>query len=102
VDLSFAKTTIESCFHLQGPGRPPRNPIGVFRSFIIMRMKGIRSLREMTRLLDADKRVRKQYLLKPSEAAYPRSVLSRFTRKIGEENLHKIIDEKVARADNVV
>jgi len=34
-------------------------------------------------------------LLKPSEAAYPRSVLSRFTRKVGENNLNKIIDEKV-------
>jgi transposase len=29
------------------------------------------------------------------EAAYPRNVLSRFTRKVGEDNLNKIIDEKV-------
>ncbi len=58
-------------------------------------MKGVRSLREMTRLLDVDQRLRKICLLKPGEAAYSRSVLSRFTRKIGEDNINKIIDEKV-------
>lgn len=60
-----------------------------------MRMKGVRSLREMTRLLDVDKRLRKICLLKSGEAAYSRSVLSRFTRKVGEDNINKIIDEKV-------
>jgi hypothetical protein len=34
-------------FHITGPGRQPRNPIGVLKAFIIMRMKGIRSLREL-------------------------------------------------------
>jgi len=58
-------------------------------------MKGVRSLREMTRLLDVDKRLRKICLLKSGEAAYSRSVLSRFTRKVGEDNINKIIDEKV-------
>jgi transposase len=58
-------------------------------------MKGIRSLREMIRLLDFDQRLRKICLLKPGEASYPRSVLCRFTRKIGENTVNKIIDEKV-------
>ena len=60
-----------------------------------MKMKGIRSLREMTRLLDTDTRLRKLCLIKPSEKGYTRSVLSRFSRKIKEDNLNKIIDEKV-------
>ena len=51
---------------------------------------------ELTRaLLDVDQRLRKICLLKTGEAAYSRSVLSRFTRKVGEDNLNKIIDEKV-------
>jgi transposase len=58
-------------------------------------MRGIRSLREMTRLLDIDQRLRKLCLIKPAEKAYPRSVLSRFTRRVGEDNLNRIIDEKV-------
>jgi len=85
------------CFHTVGPGRPPRNPLGVFRTFIVMRMKGIRSLREMARLLDTDIRLRKLCLIKLGEAGYPRSVLSRFIRKVGEDNLTRIIEEKVVK-----
>ena len=60
-------------------------------------MKGVRSLREMTRLLDIDQRLRKLCLIKTGEAAYPRSVLSRFIRKVGENNLTRIIEEKVVK-----
>jgi len=60
-------------------------------------MKGVRSLREMTRLLDADPRLRKLCLIKKREAAYPRSILSRFSRKVGEDKLTRIIEEKVVK-----
>jgi transposase len=60
-------------------------------------MKGIRSLREMTRLLDTDQRLRRLCRIKTGEAAYPRSVLSRFIRKVGEDNLTGIIEEKVVK-----
>ncbi len=62
-----------------------------------MKMKGVRSLREMTRLLDADPRLRRLCLIKPAEKGYPRSVLSRFIRKVGEIRLINIIDEKVVK-----
>jgi len=60
-------------------------------------MKGVRSLREMTRLLDVDPRLRKLCLIKKRETSYPRSVLSRFIRKVGEDKLNKIIEEKVIK-----
>jgi hypothetical protein len=60
-------------------------------------MKGVRSLREMTRLLDADPRLRKLCLIKKKQAAYPRSVLSRFIRRVGDDKLTRIIEEKVVR-----
>ena len=60
-------------------------------------MKGVCSLREMTRLLDTDLRLRRLCLIKPDEAGYPRSVLSRFIRKVGEDNLTKIIEGKVVK-----
>ena len=60
-------------------------------------MKGVRSLREMTRLLDTDARLRKLCLIKDKEPGYPRSVLSRFSRKVGEDKLNRIIDEKVVK-----
>ena len=97
VDLSFAENLIRRCFHVSGPGRPPRNPLGLFRAFIVMRMKGIRSLREMARLLNVDPRLRKLCLLDEDERGYPRSVLSRFTKRVGAERLGRIIEEKVVR-----
>ncbi|MGA9387884.1 MAG: transposase [Candidatus Bathyarchaeia archaeon] len=86
---------MRECFHAVGPGRPPRSPAGLFRTFIVMRMKGVRSLREMTRLLSVDGRLRKICLLKKGEKGYPRTVLSRFTRKVGADKLERIIEEKV-------
>jgi hypothetical protein len=63
-------------------------------------MKGVRSLREMTRLLDVDPRLRKLCFIKLGEASYPRSVLSRFIRRVGEENLARIIEKKVVNLLN--
>jgi len=60
-----------------------------------MRLKGIRSLRELTRILDVDQRVRRLCLIKKDENGYPRSVISRFTHRVGAETLQLIIDEKV-------
>ncbi len=60
-------------------------------------MRGVRSLREMTRLLDTDQRLRRLCLIKTAEKGYSRSVLSRFIRKVGETRLINIIDEKVVK-----
>ena len=95
IDLSFIQNILRQCFHVSGPGRPPRNPLGVFRTHVIIRMKSIRSLREMARLLDVDTRLRRLCLIRSGEKGYTRSVLSRFSRKIGEDRLNSIIDEKV-------
>ena len=62
-----------------------------------MKMRGVRSLREMTRLLDTDQRLRRLCLIKTAEKSYSRSVLSRFIRKVGETRLINIIDEKVVK-----
>ena len=61
-----------------------------------MRMKAIRSLRELARILDIDRRLRRLCLIKSDERGYPRSVLSRFTKRVGAETLRLIIEEKVA------
>ena len=60
-----------------------------------MRMKAIRSLRELTRILDVDRRIRRLCLITDKEKGYTRSVLSRFTRRVGAERLWLIIEEKV-------
>ena len=58
-------------------------------------MKGIRSLRELTRILDVDLRLRRLCLIQKDERGYTRSVISRFTRRVGTETLQLIIEEKV-------
>lgn len=58
-------------------------------------MKAIRSLRELTRILNVDRRIRRFCLLPDGERGYPRSVLSRFTRRVGAERPWLIIEEKV-------
>ena len=60
-----------------------------------MRMKGIRSLRELARILDVDYRIRRLCLVKKDEGGYPRSVLSRFTHLVGAEALRFTVEEKV-------
>jgi hypothetical protein len=60
-----------------------------------MRLKGIRSLRELTRILDVDLRLRRLCLIQKDERGYTRSVISRFTRRVGTETLQLIIEEKV-------
>jgi hypothetical protein len=60
-----------------------------------MRLKGIRSLRELARILDVDKRIRRLCLIQRGERGYPRSVISRFTRRVGADVLQLIIEEKV-------
>jgi hypothetical protein len=60
-----------------------------------MRMKGIRSLRELTRILDVDRRIRRICLIADGQRGDPRSVLSRFTHRVGAEMLRLIIEEKV-------
>jgi hypothetical protein len=62
-----------------------------------MRLKGIRSLRELTRILDIDQRIRRLCLIEVDEGGYPRSVISRFTHRVGAEILRLIIEEKVIR-----
>ena len=44
---------------------------------------------------DVDLRLRKLCLITDEEKGYPRSVLSRFTRRVGAESLWLIIEEKV-------
>ena len=75
----------------------PRNPLELFRTFIVMRMNGVRSLREMARLLNVDSRFRKIYLIEEGEKGYSRSVLSHFTKQVGAERLKRIIEEKVVK-----
>jgi hypothetical protein len=46
-------------------------------------------------LLNVDSRVRRLCLIDEGEKGYPRSVLTRFTKRVGVDRLRRIIEEKV-------
>jgi len=51
----------------------------------------------MTRILNTDQRIRELCLIKDNQKGYTRSVMSRFSKRVGQENLNKIIDQKVIK-----
>jgi hypothetical protein len=60
-------------------------------------MKATRSLREMTRILNTDQRIRKLCLIKDNQKGYTRSVMNRFSKRVGQSNLNRIIYQKVIK-----
>ena len=58
VDLNLAEPQAGQCSHTTGPDRPPRNLLGLFRAFIVKRMKEIRGLRELSMGVNVDRRLR--------------------------------------------
>jgi len=43
--------TIHTVYHQEGPGRPPRNPLGIFKALMTKRLRQIPSDRELYRRL---------------------------------------------------
>ena len=91
-DLGFIDKLVSEAFHQDGPGRPPRKPLGIFKAHIAKRFLGIRSIRELERKLWNDPRLRHLCDLEADEPVYGRSVLSRFPQRVGMERLERIID----------
>jgi hypothetical protein len=57
--------------------------------------EGVHCPRGMTRLLDIDSLLRKLCLIRIGEVGYQRSVPSGFIRRVEEDNLTRIIEQKV-------
>ena len=97
LDLSFVEHLIISCYHQDGPGRPPRNPLGLFKAHLARRYLRISSLRELERCLWSDERLRAICDIGREEPAYGRSVLSRFNQRLGSERLRQIVNEQIKK-----
>jgi IS5 family transposase len=96
VDLSFAKKVLNEPFHPEdSPGRPPRNPLGIFKAHLLRRLRNIPSDRMLVRQMWKDPRLRKICDIEEYEPPYGIAVLSRFRSKVGPERLMQIVDESV-------
>src|SRR3990170_4555442 len=96
VDLSFAKKMLYEPFHPKdSPGRPPRNPLGIFKAHLIRRLRNIPSDRMLVRQMWKDPRLKKVCDIEDDEPHYGIAVLSRFRSKVGPERLMRIVDQSV-------
>ena len=93
LNLTDVETILDDAYHQEGAGRPPRNPLGVFKAYIVKHLLGLRSLRELERRLGNDERLRSLCDLEADEPAYGRSVLSRFPKRVGAERLQRILNQ---------
>ena len=96
VDLSFAQKVLNEPFHPAGsPGRPQRNPLGLFKAHLVRRLKHIPSDRMLVRQMWKDPRLKKICDIEANEPPYGIAVLSRFRTKVGPERLARIVDQTV-------
>ena len=95
-DLSFAQSLLNEPYHPAGSrGRPPRNPLGIFKAHIVKRLKHIPSDRMLVRQMWKDPRLKKICDIETNQPPYGIAVLSRFRSKVGPERLAKVIDQTV-------
>ncbi|MGD0451889.1 MAG: transposase [Candidatus Bathyarchaeia archaeon] len=96
VDLSFAQKVLNEPFHPAGsPGRPKRNPVGLFKAHIVRRVKHIPSDRMLVRQMWKDPRLKRICDIEADEPPYGIAVLSRFRTKVDPERLSRIVDQAI-------
>jgi hypothetical protein len=88
---------LEGYYHQKGVGRPPRNPLGLFKAHLAKRFLRISSLRELERRLQIDEPLRTLCGIGRDEPAYGRSVLSRFNQRLGSGRLRRIVNNQVRK-----
>ena len=97
MDLGFVQRLLDGCCHQKGAGRPPRNPLGLFKAHLARRFLRINGLRELERRLWIDERLRTICGMAREEPAYGRTVLSRFNQRLGARRLRRIVDKQVKK-----
>ena len=86
LNLGCIKNMLMSAYHNYGAGRPPFNPLGLFR---LARAKGYRSQRALEREVRVDRRVKR--LCGFNENVPSHSTIVRFERRIGFERLRNLV-----------
>jgi len=85
LDLHDIENTVWEPYHREGAGRPPRNPVGIFKALVVKRLRQIPSDRELYRRLWDDPLLREICDIEDRERPYHPSQLTRFRRRVGPE-----------------
>jgi transposase len=91
--LDDVEKVVSEAYHQDGPGRPPRKPVGIFKALIIKRVQQIPSDRELYRRLWRDPDLREVCDIEEAEKPYHPSQLTRFRNRIGTERLERIMNK---------
>jgi len=96
VDLSFAEKVLNESYHAKDSvGRPPRSPLGVFKTHLLRRVRRVPSDRMLVRQMWKDPRLRRICDIEENEPPYGIAVLSRFRKRVGPERLMRIVDHAI-------
>jgi transposase len=91
LNLNDIEKTLQEAYHQKGPGRPPRNPLGIFKALMTKRLRQIPSDRELYRRLWNNPTLRMICDIEEREKPYHPSQLTRFRTRVGPERLETII-----------
>ena len=93
LNVTSIKNVLMGAYHRSGAGRPPFNPLGLFRFKIVLFLKGYRSQRALEREVNVDSRVKE--LCGFDEDVPSHSTIVRFERRVGVEILKQLVGHVV-------
>ena len=92
LDLDEIEEIVWEPYHRDGPGRPPRSPLGIFKALVVKRLRHIPSDRDLYRRLWSDPGLRMICDIEAEEKPYHPSQLTRFRKRVGPERLERIMN----------
>jgi transposase len=91
--LDDIEKVVNEAYHKDGPGRPPRKPMGIFKALMAKRLQQIPSERELCRRLWNDDNLRELCDIEADQDPYHPSQLSRFKKRVGTRRLQRIMSK---------
>ena len=94
LNLDDIEKVVKEAYHKEdGPGRPPRKPMGIFKALIVKRLQQVPSERELCRRMWKDDNIRELCDIEAEEKPYHPSQLSRFKKRVGTRRLQRIMNK---------
>lgn len=98
LDLDDVEEVVCEAYHRDGSmGRPPRNPMGIFKALMVKRLQQVPSDRELYRRLWNDSDLRMVCDLEDEQKPYHPSQLTRFRNRVGTKRLERIMKKLVRK-----
>ncbi|MFH1328740.1 MAG: transposase [Candidatus Bathyarchaeota archaeon] len=98
LNLDDIEKVVKEAYHREdGPGRPPRKPMGIFKALLVKRFLQVPSERELCNRLWTDENLRELCDIEAEQNPYDHSQLSRFKKRVGSRRLQRIMNKLVKK-----